>query len=181
MKKIFLTGVSCVGKTTIGEKLASLLGYDFLDLDAEVERFYQKSIERLQKNHATMDGFRSECAKVLKQFLVREKSSRWVIALPPSGLIHPYWKVIRYSRATIVAIHDEAENILNRIAFFDIDSRPISKILSAEEKQFYLNEIKRDIIYFGSSYTKASLHINIAGLDAEQAAYKIRFELLAKY
>jgi shikimate kinase len=31
--KIFLVGVSCVGKTTIGKRLAERLGYDFFDLD----------------------------------------------------------------------------------------------------------------------------------------------------
>jgi shikimate kinase len=32
--RIFLTGVSCVGKTTIGAKLAGLLGIAFFDLDS---------------------------------------------------------------------------------------------------------------------------------------------------
>ena len=31
--RIFLTGVSCVGKSTIGERLAGLLGIAFFDLD----------------------------------------------------------------------------------------------------------------------------------------------------
>ena len=46
--KVFLTGVSCVGKTTIGAKLASLLGYPFFDLDKEIETFFGKPLERLQ-------------------------------------------------------------------------------------------------------------------------------------
>jgi len=39
--KIFLLGVSCVGKTTIGKRLAERLGYAFFDLDTEIEQFYR--------------------------------------------------------------------------------------------------------------------------------------------
>jgi ATP-dependent protease HslVU (ClpYQ) ATPase subunit len=46
--KVLLTGVSCVGKTTVGAKLASLLGYPFFDLDHEIETFFGKPLERLQ-------------------------------------------------------------------------------------------------------------------------------------
>ncbi len=45
--RIFLTGVSGVDKTTVGTKLANLLGYCFFDLDQETEKFFGISIERL--------------------------------------------------------------------------------------------------------------------------------------
>ena len=38
--RVLLTGVTCVGKTTIGPKLAELLGIPFFDLDLEVEAFF---------------------------------------------------------------------------------------------------------------------------------------------
>lgn len=38
--RIFLAGVGCVGKTTIGALLASLIEYQFFDLDVETERFF---------------------------------------------------------------------------------------------------------------------------------------------
>ena len=41
---IYLVGMACVGKTTIGRMLAEKLGYTFFDLDEEVMKFYQKSI-----------------------------------------------------------------------------------------------------------------------------------------
>jgi shikimate kinase len=50
-RRIFLAGVSCVGKTTIGPKLAALLGYRFFDLDVEIERFYEMPIDRLQNSY----------------------------------------------------------------------------------------------------------------------------------
>jgi shikimate kinase len=40
--RIFLTGVACVGKTTIGAKLADLLHYQFFGLDVEIEAFSER-------------------------------------------------------------------------------------------------------------------------------------------
>jgi shikimate kinase len=38
--RIFLIGDACVGKTTIGAKLADLLNYQLFDLDVEIESFF---------------------------------------------------------------------------------------------------------------------------------------------
>ena len=36
--RVFLTGVACVGKTTIGAKLADILGCQLFELDTEMRR-----------------------------------------------------------------------------------------------------------------------------------------------
>jgi hypothetical protein len=53
-----------------------------------------------------------------------------------------------------VAVHDAPENILERITFYDIDSRRIEKHLTGEERLLYLKEIKADISYFKRSYER---------------------------
>jgi shikimate kinase len=60
---IYLVGMSCVGKTTIGRMLATKIGYSFFDLDEEVEKYYQKPIERIQDEFYSMKGFsgKSKC------------------------------------------------------------------------------------------------------------------------
>jgi hypothetical protein len=55
--RIFVAGVSCVGKITIGARLASLLEYRFFDLDVETERFFGTSIERLPKPAPDVERF----------------------------------------------------------------------------------------------------------------------------
>ena len=71
-----------------------------------------------------------------------------VIALPPSGLRDAFLRVIRRVPGVTVAVHDTPENILERITFYDPDSRPIDKHLTDKERALQLKEIKADISYF---------------------------------
>lgn len=72
-----------------------------------------------------------------------------------------------------MVVEDTAENILERVRFYDIDSKPIDMRLTDEEKRLCLREIKKDITYYRKSYERADLHADISGLDAEASAEKI--------
>ena len=176
---MYLTGVSCVGKTAIGRDLASLRSTPFFDLDAEEERYFGDSIERLQNRFPTAQSFRNEAAKALSALLSEPPSTSAVIALPPSGLMGGYWRVVKSSPGKIVALTDTPENILARIEFYDVDSKPIEKELTDDEKRWYLNDIKKDITYFGKTYTRAGYRVHIAGLDVSAAAQKVQNIVLA--
>lgn len=171
--QIFITGVSCVGKTTIGRKMGELLGIKFYDLDQEIESFFETSIERLQNRFLTTHSFRDEAAKALVYLLSRPDSKECVVALPPSGLMGGYLRTLKKTNGTTVVVSDKPENILKRIRFYDIDSRPIEKKLTPKDKKLCLREIKKDINYFRTSYQRAKLHVDISGLDSYQAACKI--------
>jgi shikimate kinase len=171
--RVFLTGVGCVGKTTVGRELAALLGVKFFDLDHEIESFFGTSIERLQNKFLTIHSFRDEAAKALLDLLNRTASRHSVIALPPSGLMGGYLRVIKKSRGIIVALDARPENILERITFYDIDSKPIEKHLTTEEKRHYLREIKGDITYFRKTYDRANLRVDISDLNPQQAAHRL--------
>jgi len=62
---------------------------------------------------------------------------------------------------------------LERIRFYDLDSRPIEKKQTSNEKKLYLKEINKDINYFRKSYQRANLQVDISGFDANQAACKV--------
>ncbi len=177
--RVFLTGVSCVGKTTVGRRLAELMGISFFDLDTEIEQFFGMSIERLQQKYWMPHDFRKEAAKALLSILDRPESQQAVIALPPSGLMGGYLAVIKKTPGLKVALLDKPERILDRIVFYDVDSRPMDKHLTDEERPLYLKEIKKDITYFKKSYTRADLQVSIEGLDVEQAAHHILAQLKA--
>jgi shikimate kinase len=169
--RVSLVGVSCVGTTTIGRMLGDRRGCPFFDLDEEVERHFGLSIERLQARFLTGYSYRKECAAVLER--VATANPDCVIALPPSGLRDAFLRVVRRVPCVTVAVHDTPENILERITFYDIDSQPIDRHLTGQERILYLKEIKADISYFKRSYERADLQVSITGLDPEASAAAI--------
>jgi shikimate kinase len=175
--RVFITGVSCVGKTSIGAILASRLGFRFYDLDVEIEGFFKTSIERLRNKFLTVESFRNEAIRVLMNILGNPESRNCVIALPPSGLMGCYFRALKKAGGTIAVLTDKPENILNRITFYDIDSHPLEKQLTQREKLLYLREIKKDITYYRKSYDRADLRVDISGMSAEAAAEKVQQSL----
>src|ERR1700730_10192703 len=172
--RIFLAGVSGVGKTAIGARVAGLLGFPFFDLDIEIERFFGMSIERFRNRHLTPHGFRLARSQAFKHVLSREDSCNCVIALPPSGLLGALWKVVSEARdATTVVLRDTPENILRRITFYDIESRPIEKYLTDHEKRLYLREIKGDIAYFDRSFRRADVSVDVSGCSLDDASRRV--------
>lgn len=65
-----------------------------------------------------------------------------------------------------------------RISFYDIDSRPIEKILTEKEKAMYLDEIKKDIAYFGLTNSKAHLIVDISDLGLNDSAVKVQESII---
>jgi shikimate kinase len=169
--RILLTGVSCVGKTTIGRLLADRLGLPFFDLDEAVENHFGASIERLQARFLTGYGYRKEASVVLKHILTDNLDC--VIALAPSGLRDAYMRVIRKARCVTVVLEDTPDSILQRIVFYDIDSRLIDKTLSETDKALYRKEIAGDMAFFRKSYERADLQVHIGGLGAPESAERI--------
>jgi shikimate kinase len=84
-----------------------------------------------------------------------------------------YWRVVKRARGTIVVVRDEPENILDRLVFYDIDSRPLDSQLTEEERRLYLREIRKDISYFGRTYRRAHVTVDIAGLGPNDVARKL--------
>lgn len=175
--EILLSGVACVGKSSVGKRLAEDIGYVFFDLDVEIENYYQQSISRLKAEFITEYSWRLKAAPVLKKILEENRSKDIVIALPPSGLQDAYFRVIKKSEALIVVLMDTPENILNRITFYDVDSKPITKLLDEKDKKYLLSEIKKNITYYKRFYKRAQFQIDISGLNVIQVASKLK-ELL---
>jgi shikimate kinase len=172
--RIFLAGVSCVGKTVIGARLAGLLQFGFFDLDIETERFFGMSIQRLRNRHLSSHGFHLARSQTLKHVLSREDSYNCIIALPPSGLLGALWKVVSKAQdAATVVLRDTPENILGRITFYDVESRPIQRDLTEHEKRHYLREIKGDIAYFNRSFCRADVSVDISGSSLDDASRRV--------
>lgn len=169
----FITGVSCVGKTTIGNLIAQKLGIEFHSVDYHVEKFYGKSIERIQKDCIGRAGYNYKYADALSDLQKKLGTASSVIEIPPSGLLYKSWSVVKKANGITVALYDKPENIVNRLIFTDIDSNPIDVTLTDKEKQAYLSDIRKDITYFKTGHRRANFQIDIAGLTPDQVAEKI--------
>ena len=114
-----------------------------------------------------------ECAVVLEH--IATAHSDCVIALPPSGLRDAFLRIVRRVPGVTVAIHDTPEHILERITFYDIDSRRIDKHLTDEERILQLKEIKGGHLLLQAAESAGGwdLHVTIAGLDPETSAAAI--------
>ncbi len=122
----------------------------------------------------TTHSFRNEAAKALIHLLNCTDSRDSVIALPPGGLMDGYLRAVKKSTGIIIVLNDKPENILERSRFYDIDSKPVEKHLTTDEKRLYLKEIKKDITFFRKSYERAHLQVDISGLNVKQAATRIK-------
>ncbi len=160
---LYLVGISCVGKSTIGKILAEELGFSFFDLDVEIQNYYNKPIERIQDECISMNAYREKASIVLDLLLSKNIDS--VIAGTPSGLRFSYLQVYKKHKANkdlcSIHINDSCENILERLIFLDKDSNPIIEKLDDSKKKIYLRELKADYNYFKDSYKRADLKVDI--------------------
>ena len=150
----------------IKNKLIALAKKPHLDNYQKLYDFLGKLVKRDINNQ--------QVAIILKDIIFKRNSSDSVIALPPSGLKDAYSKTIKKVTGIVVAITDAPENILKRITFYDIDSKLIQKELSDEETAYHLKEIKKDITYFGKTYKRAHVMVDIAGLSIENSVSRIQ-------
>jgi len=176
-RKILITGVSCVGKSSIGRRLAEILDCVFYDLDVELEHHFHMPISRLKALSLTGYSFRQKASRVLGRILHENCDRNLIVALPPSGLRDWYWKVIKKHGAIVIVLSDTPENILRRIVFYDDDSNRIEKELDERERALYLREIRKDIAYFRRFYGKANFHVDLSGAGVAESTEKVKAAL----
>ena len=164
---LYLVGISCVGKTTIGKMLAEKIDFSFFDLDIEIQNYYNKPIERIQDECFSMNRYREKASKVLDYLFAKNIDS--VISGAPSGLKYSYLHVYKKHKADkelySIQINDRCENVLDRLTFYDKDSNLIIEKLNDSKKMRYLNEIKGDYNFFRDSYKRADFKIDINNMS----------------
>lgn len=178
--KIIIVGVPCVGKSTVGKILADRVGYRFFDFDFEVERHFDSHITFIKKKYPIERTYRQKASVVLSEILDSQPDD-FVIAMPPSGLMDHYWKIIKQDDSLVtVALWDKPGNILKRVIFYDDYSKPMASVITEKNEQYYLEDIRLDIEYFGRSHKKAKIQIAIDGRSAQQVADELRELLFAR-
>ena len=170
--RIILVGVSCVGKSTIGKLLAEKSGCKFFDFDFEIEERMGERISALKNRLLAFineHSYREEVKHILQEILSNHTEDI-VIAMPPSGLFSSYYSIIKkHPDVLTIAIKDKAINIVERLTFYDDDTKPIYDVVNKDNKHLYYEDVKKDIEYFGRTYNKAKLQFNLDGMNANDS------------
>ena len=169
--RIYIVGVSCVGKSTVGMLLAEKFGFDFVDFDLYVEKRFGSSVERIKNTCFNEHAYRDKVKHLLAEIL-NDYKDNIVIAMPPGGLFRQYLNILKkHPDVTTVALKDSAENIMKRLIFTDEDSNLIEEEIVKDDNYWrYLREVKEDIVYFRDTHKKAKIQCHINEMDAKQAA-----------
>ena len=91
LTKIALIGYRATGKTTVGKKLAKTLQYDFMDMDTEISKGQNLSIEKIVEKHG-WNYFRNLETELLKTLITADK----LVVSTGGGII-----LDRYNRRTL--------------------------------------------------------------------------------
>ncbi len=175
--RIYIVGVACVGKSTIGELLAEKLNYKFVDFDWEVERRMEEHITQIKNRHLNGDGYRDEVKHILEDLLSENKDDI-VIAMPPSGLFRQYDDILKSHPDVItIALKDKAKHILDRTTFYDDDSVQIFNVVNDKNRHLYYKDIVEDIEFFGKSYKKADIKYFLNGRNVDASVEGLLKEL----
>jgi shikimate kinase len=166
MDRIILIGFRCVGKTTIGKKLAEVLEWKFLDLDEEIQKKLGKTIKEIveEKGWSYFRKIEKEEMKKLKEL------KEIVIALGGGSVLHQEEMENLLENSFIVWLYSSPEVIIKRIKEDEKTSfqRPALKKLDLEKEIFEILKERMPL------YEKFShFRIDTDKLDIESAIKKI--------
>ena len=160
--KIFLVGMMGSGKSTIGKHLSRVLGFEFVDMDEEIERAEGKRIEDIFKQHG--EGyFRVLEKRLLKKILKR--SGNMVVATGGGVVLDPENRKALKDHKTIFLMVDPGE-LLKRVRR---DNRPL---LSGGKKKIFEIWKKRESLY------KSFTTIDSTGLSVWETCAKVLYRVM---
>jgi shikimate kinase len=120
-RSVVLVGMMGVGKTTVGRKLAGLLGLPFVDADEEIERAAQMQIPDIFAQFGEpyfRDGERRVIAR-----LVGTDAPRKVLATGGGAFVDPATRTLIIDRAVAVWIDSDIDTLVERVG--RKDNRPL--------------------------------------------------------
>ena len=176
--RIYIVGIACVGKSAIGKVLADKLNYTFIDFDLEIEKQFGEHISTIRNRCFNGHGYR-EAVKHILQNILMEYKDNIVIAMPPGGMFSQYLNILKKNPDVLtISLKDSAKNILNRLTFYDDESRLIDEeIVNDSNRDAYYKDVKEDIEYFYTTHRKTKMKFQIKGMNVEQSSEKLFLQI----
>lgn len=171
---IYLTGFMTSGKSTVGPILANVLGWNFYDLDREIESREKKSIVEIFESNGE-NYFRSIETDTLKELsllknVVISLGGGTIANETNMGILKETGKII-YLKVSPDILYHRLKNKIDRPLFRDLT-------LGQSSEQDYKNKINEILKERTGYYEKADLVINTdttrIGITVDAIAKKVR-------
>ena len=109
-ERIFLVGFMCSGKTRVGKEVAKRLGFDFIDLDSEIERKEGMNIPEIFEKKG------EEYFRELELQVLKEISNREGVVISTGGGLGANHEAMSFmkERGTVVWLRVSFENFVKR-------------------------------------------------------------------
>lgn len=172
MKNVLLFGVSCVGKTTVGKGLSQALGWRFFDVDDDIIRQCQCTIQEFVDSYSC--PARNE---VRRKIILKRLAEPYNTIIAVSSMHHRSYIEDIILRDDVLAIHlvDSPQNIFNRLVFTDDNDQLIedSESYKLKHKRHYLKEIREDIEFFSAIYSVIPTVYNVNGKTPDRVVAEL--------
>ncbi len=149
----YLSGFMASGKSTIGPIVANALGWDFIDLDKEIEKREGRTITNIFSDDGE-DYFRQRESELLREFAVGDKL---IIALGGGTLIKPANHDFVKRTGKLIFLKTSSIIAYNRLKYKK--DRPVLLTKGEElDEETYINRIEslmreRKDFYSSADYT----------------------------
>lgn len=161
MAKFFLIGYMGSGKTTVGKQLATKLNYDFIDLDAFIEKEYQQTIDAVFTTKGEAE-FRAMEHNMLKRVI--EKNN---VVIACGGGTPCYYSNLELMNNNGITIYVKmsADTLISRLINAK-SSRPLLKDKTENElRSFVVQQLeKREHFYNQAHYVVKGKDLNVSEL-----------------
>lgn len=164
-RSIVLVGMMGVGKSSVGRKLAHVLGWPFVDADQEIEHAAQMSISEIFEAFGE-DGFRDGERRVIARLIA---SGRQVIATGGGAFVNAQTRQLLLESAIAVWLDSDLDTLVERVG--RKDSRPLLRTGDPREILARLQEERRP------AYAQAPIHVTSKNGPHGRAVNEILREL----
>lgn len=157
LDRIYLTGFMTSGKSTLGRILANVLGWDFFDLDKEIENQEGMKITEIFEIKGEK-YFREIESEKLKEL---SKNKRVLISLGGGTIANDQNVDFITQRGKLIYLKVEPEIIYTRIK--KKTDRPLFKefVLAENSKDAFINKISKMMAERDKYYSKADLIFHV--------------------
>jgi shikimate kinase len=162
-RAVFLVGFMGAGKTSVGQVLGRILGWQFDDLDDLIQAREGRSIETIFRDSGEAEFRRAE-HDALRQLLTELDTSPRVVALGGGAFVQPEnAKLLDEAKFPSVFLDAPVDELFHRCQM-----QPVERPLRRDQDRFRsLYETRR------ASYLKAFVRIDTAGKNLEMIAAEI--------